>query len=69
MRSINVAKCSAHRFCLRDYDFRNGEKMFFVDHEKHLPLISVRNLLTSRPNMSLMTRMLGFYLAVATKAV
>jgi SAM-dependent methyltransferase len=60
-----------HRFCIRDYDFRNGEKMFFVDHEKHLAAYlgtQFADVETGHVIERLMTRTLGFYLAVATKA-
>lgn len=60
-----------HRFRVRDYDFRAGETMFFIDHEKHLAAYLATRFAgveTGRVTERLMTRTLDFYLAVATKA-
>lgn len=56
-----------HCFCIRDYDFRNGETMFFVDHEKYLAGVQFARVGTGRVTERLMKRALDFYLAVATK--
>lgn len=61
----------AHQFRIRDYDFRDGETMFFLDDElelKHYFSRSFANLETGLVTERLMTRTLDFFIVVATKA-
>lgn len=60
-----------HRFRIRDYDFRNGEIMFFLDHERELADAMSRHFAaaeTGQVTERLMTRTLDFFIGVATKA-
>jgi len=60
-----------HQFRIKDYDFRNGEVMFFIDHEKYLASYlgkQFAEIETGRITERLMTRTLDFFLAVARKS-
>lgn len=65
-----AAVLGTHRFRIRDYDFRNDETMFFVDHEKYLVAYlcaQFARVETGRVTERLMKRALDFHLGVATK--
>lgn len=60
-----------HRFRIRDYDFRNGEVMCFLDNEKELTSLMKQHFATVETGQvteRLMTRTLDFFIVVATKA-